>query len=91
MTDLLTTLVQKLDERTATFTDLDSASHKKRTPNRSLSERNGSLKPTPSERFEAESAHSVNGSQREPLLSVLYPVRQDRHTTDLPHLKDQAS
>jgi hypothetical protein len=60
MTDLLTTLVQKLDERTATFTDLDSASHKKRTPNRSLSERNGSLKPTPSERFEAESAHSVN-------------------------------
>jgi hypothetical protein len=68
-----------------------AASHKKRSPNRSLSERNGSLKPTPSERFEAETAHSVNGLQREPLLSVLCPVRQDRHPTDLPHLKDQAS
>lgn len=50
--------------------------------NRSLSERNGDPKPTPSERFTARTAHSVNGSQREPLLSVLSPVRQDRNATE---------
>ena len=68
-----------------------AASHKKRTPNRSLSERNGLLKPTPSERFTTESAHSVNGSEREPFCSGLYPVREDRQATDLPDLKDRAS
>lgn len=40
---------------------------------RSLSERNGSPSSTPSERFEARSAQSVSGSEREPLCSVLYP------------------
>jgi hypothetical protein len=66
-----------------------AARHKERAANRSLSERNGSLKPTPSERFEPESAHSVSGSQRESLLSVLSPVRQDRNPTDQP--KEKAS
>lgn len=46
--------------------------------NRSPGERNGDLKPTPGERFEPRTAHSVNGSERKPPLSVLYPVRQDR-------------
>lgn len=47
--------------------------------NRSLTERNGLPQPTPSERFSTRTAHSLNGSQRESLLSVLSPVRQDRH------------
>jgi hypothetical protein len=49
------------------------ASRHKDRRNRSLSERNGVVKPTPSERFEPQTAHSVSGSQREPLLSVLSP------------------
>ena len=64
-----------------------AASHKQRTANRSLSERNGSLKPTPGERFGARTAHSVNGSQREAPLSDLYRVRQDPNATDLPRRK----
>lgn len=60
-----------------------AASHKQRTPNRSPSERNGGVKPTPSERFEPRSAHSVNGSQRETPLSVLSRVRQDPAATHL--------
>ena len=63
-----------------------AARHRDRR-NRSLSERNDVSKPTPGERFEPETAHSVNGSQREPLLSVLSPVRQDRH----PHHRKAAS
>lgn len=64
-----------------------AARHKERTANRSLSDRNDSLKPTPGERFSPETAHSVNGSQRESLLSVLSPGRQVRH----PHPRKEAS
>lgn len=49
-----------------------AARHKDRRK-RSLSERNDLRSSTPSERFGDETAHSVNGSQREPLLSVLSP------------------
>jgi hypothetical protein len=61
-----------------------SAKHDERTANRSLSERFAPHSSTPSERFEPESAHSANGSQREPLLSVLSPVPQDRAGADRP-------
>lgn len=47
--------------------------HKERV-NRSLSERNGVAKPTPSERFEDESAHSVNGSERNRLSLICAPA-----------------
>lgn len=50
--------------------------------NHSLSERNRVAKPTPSERFDRQTAQSVSGSTPEPLLSVLHPVRQDGDTTD---------
>lgn len=51
------------------------ASRHKERANRSPSERNGSLTPTPSERFSARTAQSVNGSERNHLSSVLYPNR----------------
>lgn len=49
-----------------------AARHRDRR-NRSPSERNGVVKPTPSERFGDVTAHPVSGSQRESLLSVLSP------------------
>lgn len=50
--------------------------HRERS-NRSVSERNGSAKPTPSERFGDVSAHSVSGSQREPLFLICPPNPTD--------------
>jgi hypothetical protein len=63
--------------------------HAKRA-NRSPSERNDSLTSTPSERFEARSAQSVNGSEREPLCSVLSP-NHDERTADIVPLPKAAS
>ena len=56
--------------------------HMERRANRSLSERNAPSSSTLLERFEDETAHAVNGSQRKALLSVLYPVREDRKAHD---------
>ena len=47
--------------------------HKERV-NRSVSERNEGLKPTPSERFEDETAQSVSGSERDPLFLICSPA-----------------
>lgn len=51
-----------------------AAKHKERRANRSLSERNGPHSSTPDERFEDRTAHSVSGSEREPLSSDLSPA-----------------
>lgn len=45
--------------------------------NRSLSERKGAPKPTPTERFGDETAHSVSGSQRAPLFLICPPSSTD--------------
>lgn len=66
-----------------------SANHKERR-NRSLSERNVVHSSTLSERFEDESAHSANGSERKPLLSVLYPT-DDHESPDCAHQPKEAS
>ena len=58
--------------------------------NRSLSERNDSPTPTPSERFAARSAQSVSGSEREPLCSVLSPHHDGRIADVVPLSKETA-
>ena len=55
--------------------------HKERG-NRSLSERFMSPTPTLSERFKPRSAHSANGSEHKPLLSVLSPPDHDDTCAD---------
>ncbi|WP_137292019.1 hypothetical protein [Nocardioides dongxiaopingii] len=52
--------------------------HKERA-NRSPTERNRVLKSTTTERFSPRTAHSLSGSEREPISSDLSPVRQDRN------------
>lgn len=53
--------------------------HRERRANRSVSERKRGPKPTPSERFEPESAQSVSGSERAPLSLVSAPPEPIDH------------
>lgn len=57
--------------------------HKERS-NRSPSERFGSAKPTPSERFDDESAHPVSGSERAPLFLICPPQPTDNPQPERP-------
>lgn len=65
-----------------------TGNHKERR-NRSLSERNSPHSPTLSERSADQSAHSANGSQRKPLLSVLYP--HDERSAECDHQPTEAA
>lgn len=55
--------------------------------NRSLSERKRLHSSTPDERFEDETAHSVSGSEREPLFSDLSPATTDEPQAERPDLR----